>query len=245
MTGLLARLRGFAATVFAGVDAKAAAILVIAGLCYLGSEFEGSGIFYSAHFASYLHRWRFADMGGNLYWLFMSNVFFGVIPLLALLAMREPLSEYGLGLGDWRFGLRVSAAFLAVMLPLTAVVALVPAFRGRYPLEGGATRDWAHFAFYEVFYLSYFIGWEFFHRSFLLFGLKRRIGALAIFVQALPFTLTHFGKPEPEAWGSLFAGIALGALAVRAASFWYGAGIHVSVALLMDLLQSVPKLRHH
>jgi hypothetical protein len=184
-------------------------------------------------------------MGGNLYWLFMSNVFFGLIPLITLRVLREPLAEYGVGLGDRRFGLRISGAFLAVMLPLTALVSLLPAFHGRYPLEGAATRDWAHFVVYEAFYLSYFVGWEFFHRSFLLFGLKRRIGALAIFVQAVPFTLTHFGKPEPEAWGSLFAGIALGALAVRAGSFWYGAGIHVSVALFMDLLQSIPKLRHH
>jgi hypothetical protein len=242
---MFARLRGFVATVFAGVDPKAAAILVTAALCYLASEFQGSGNFYAGHFATFLQRWRFADMGGNLYWLLMSNVFFGLIPFFVLVALREPLAEYGLGLGDARFGLRVSAAFLAVMLPLTAFVAFVPIFRGRYPLEGAATRDWPHFAFYEMFYLSYFVGWEFFHRSFLLFGLKRRIGSLAIFVQALPFTLTHFGKPEPEAWGSLLAGIALGALAVRAGSFWYGAGIHVSVALFMDLIQGVPKLRHH
>jgi len=245
LTGLSARLRGLLSAAFPGVDPKAAIILVVAGLCYLGSEFEGSGSFYGNHFASHLHAWRFADMGGNLYWLAMSNVFFGVVPLIALLLLREPIGEYGVGLGDARFGLRVCAAFLGLMLPLTAFVATQPAFQGRYPLDGAATHDLGHFVVWEIFYLSYFLGWEFFHRGFLLFGLYRRIGALAIFVQAVPFTLTHFGKPEPEAWGSLLAGIALGALALRARSFWYGAGIHASVALFMDVLQSYPKLRHH
>jgi hypothetical protein len=234
----------FAAAAFPGVDWKAAVILIVAGFAYLGSEFEGSGNFYWRYIGPHLHAW-FSDMGGNLYWLVMSNVFFGLIPFVTLLLLREPLSEYGLGLGDRRFGLRISGAFLALMLPLTGLVSLLPAFHGRYPLEGAATHDVRHFVLYEIVYLAYFVGWEFFHRSFLLFGLARRIGALAIFVQAVPFTLTHFGKPEPEAWGSLLAGIALGALALRARSFWYGAGIHVSVALFMDLLQSVPKLRHH
>jgi uncharacterized protein len=245
LNALPSRLRHFAAAVFPGVDPKAATILVVAACCYLASDFEGSGGFYGRHFAELLHRWRFADMGANLYWLGTSNLFFGLIPLLTLVILREPLSEYGVGLGDRRFGLRVSTAFLAVMLPLTTLVSFLPAFRGRYPLEGAATHDLAHFVVYEIFYLSYFVGWEFFHRGFLLFGMARRIGALAIFVQALPFTLTHFGKPEPEAWGSLLAGIALGALALRARSFWYGAGIHVSVALYMDVLQSFPRLRHH
>jgi hypothetical protein len=242
---IFTRLRSLSARAFPGVDPKAAIILVVAGCAYLASEFEGSGGFYSRHVSHWVQRWRFADMGANLYWLAMSNVFFGLVPLLTLWVMREPIREYGVGLGDRRFGLTFSAAFLTVMLPLTGLVSLLPAFHGRYPLDGAATHDVAHFVVWEIFYLSYFVGWEFFHRGFLLFGLARRIGALAIFVQAVPFTLAHFGKPEPEAWGSLLAGIALGALALRARSFWYGAGIHVSVAFFMDLVQSIPKLRHH
>jgi hypothetical protein len=242
---IFSRLRTIAARAFPGVDPKAAVILVVAGCAYLASEYEGSGNFYGRYVSQLVRHWRFADMGSNLYWLATSNVFFGLIPLITLWAIREPIHEYGIGLGDRRFGLTVSAVFLGVMLPLTGLVSLLPAFHGRYPIDGAATRDVAHFVVWEIFYLSYFVSWEFFHRGFLLFGLARRIGALAIFVQAVPFTLTHFGKPEPEAWGSLLAGIALGVLALRARSFWYGAGIHVSVALFMDLVQGVPKLRHH
>jgi membrane protease YdiL (CAAX protease family) len=88
------------------------------------------------------------------------------------------------------------------------------------------------------------VGWEFFHRGFLLFGLRRRIGNLAIFVAAVPFTLEHFAKPEIEAWGSFVAAIALGFLAVRARSFWYGALIHGGVALFMDVVRSWSRLFH-
>jgi membrane protease YdiL (CAAX protease family) len=227
-----------------GVDARAATIVVVATVCYLVSKFEASGDFYNAHLKSWLTYGRFFDLGSDLYWLSSSNLVFGLVPLLALALLREPFSEYGLGLGDRRFGLKATAALLAVMLPLVAVAARSSAFAGAYPLNGNAHKDWGHFVVFETLYLSYFAGWELFHRGFLLFGLRRRIGNLAIFVQALPFTLMHFAKPEPEAWGSLVAGVALGLLAVRARSFWYGVAVHAGVAFTMDVLQSWKYLHH-
>ncbi len=227
-----------------GVDTKAAAILLVATVCYVLSKFEASGDFYTAHLTAALPFGRFHDLGSDLYWLGSSNVLFGLLPLLALWLLREPFSEYGLGLGNRRFGLATAGVFLAVMLPLVAVAAKTPSFAGAYPLNGNAHRDWPHFWVYETLYVGYFAGWELFHRGFLLFGLRRRIGNLAIFVQALSFTLLHFTKPEPEVWGSIVAGVALGLLAVRARSVWYGALLHGSVAFFMDLIQSWKYLHH-
>ena len=228
----------------ADIDPVAALICTIAAAAYTLSHFEGSAAFFTVHL---LGRFRFGSFGGlasDMYWLLASNVLFGVLPLFALIAMREPLSEYGVGLGDRRFGLAVAGFFLAVMLPIVFVVSHRPDFRGTYPLNQGAARDLRHFLVWEVLYVGYFVGWEFFHRGFLLFGLKRRIGNLAIFVAAVPFTLEHFAKPEIEAWGSFVAAIALGFLAVRARSFWYGALIHGGVAFFMDVVQSWSRLFH-
>ncbi len=227
-----------------GIDPKAAAVVAFATACYVASHFEASGEFYGAHLAKQLTFGRFQDMASDLYWLASSNVLFGLLPILFLLLLREPLSEHGLGLGDVGVGLSVAGLFLAVMLPLVYVAAHTPAFKGAYPLDANAHENWAHFWLFEALYVGYFAGWELFHRCFLLFALRKRIGNLAIFVQAMSFALLHFGKPEPEAWGSVVAGVALGVLAVRARSCWYGFALHGTVAFFMDLVQSWPFLHH-
>ena len=226
-------------------DAKAAILCCVAAAMYTLSHFEGSIDFFLRFLAPHVNLGRFGDMGGDLYWLLMSNVFFGLVPLGMLLWLREPLSDYGLGLGDRRAGFAVTGLFLAIMLPIIGIIAHTPSFHGTYPLNQNAAKDLPHFLVWELLYIGYFAGWEFFHRSFLLFGLRRRIGNLAVFVVAIPFMLEHYGKPEPEAWGSFVAAVALGFLAIRARSFWYGFFIHGGVAFFMDLLQSWSRLRHH
>jgi hypothetical protein len=228
----------------ADIDPIAALVCTLAAAAYTLSHFEGSSGFFSVHLLRRFHFGSFSDLAPDMYWLLASNLLFGLLPLLALIAMRQPLTEYGVGLGDRRFGLVVSGIFLAVMLPIVFVISHRPDFSGTYPLNQGAARDLKHFVIWEVLYVGYFVGWEFFHRGFLLFGLRRRIGNLAIFVAAVPFTLEHFAKPEIEAWGSFFAALALGFLAVRARSFWYGALIHGGVAFFMDVVQSWSRLVH-
>jgi hypothetical protein len=240
LSRVLAALRDLTAD----IDPVAALICILAAAAYTLSHFEGSSGFFSVMMARHLRLGSFADLAPDMYWLLASNVLFGLLPLLSLIAMREPLSEYGVGLGDRRFGLIVSGLFLTVMLPIVFVISHRPDFRGTYPLNQGAARDLRHFAIWEVLYVGYFVGWEFFHRGFLLFGLRRRIGNLAIFVAAVPFTLEHFAKPEIEAWGSFVAAVALGFLAVRARSFWYGALIHGGVAFFMDVVRSWSRLVH-
>src|ERR1700722_2710750 len=242
--GLFGRQLAELRPLVAGIDPVAALICTLAAAAYTLSHFEGSSGYFTVNFLSRFHFGSFADLAPDMYWLLASNVLFGLMPLLALIAMREPLSEYGLTLGDRRFGLILSGLFLGVMLPIVFVISHQPAFRGTYPLNQAAARDLRHFVIWEILYVGYFVGWEFFHRGFLLFGLRRRIGNLAIFVAAVPFTLEHFGKPELEAWGSFVAAIALGILAVRARSFWYGALIHGGVALFMDLVRSWSRLFH-
>jgi hypothetical protein len=242
--GLFARQLAELRLLVTGIDPVAALICTIAAAAYTLSHFEGSSGYFTVTLLHRFHFGSFTDLAPDMYWLLASNVLFGLLPLLALIVLREPLSEYGVTLGDKRFGLVLTGLFLGVMLPIVFVISHQPAFRGTYPLNQGAARDLRHFVIWEILYVGYFVGWEFFHRGFLLFGLRRRIGNLAIFVAAVPFTMEHFAKPEIEAWGSFVAAIALGFLAVRARSFWYGALIHGGVALFMDLVRSWPRLFH-
>jgi membrane protease YdiL (CAAX protease family) len=168
-------------------------------------------------------------------WYLASVVLFLIVPLVVLAVLREPLAEYGLGPGRWRLGLAVSGALAAVMVPVAFAAARFPAFAGNYPLAAGATASWRLFAAYEVAYALYFVAWEAIFRSFLLFGLYRRIGLPAVYVLAMPFAILHQAKPEAEAFGSIVAAVALGHLALRTRSFWWGAILHAAVAFTMDL----------
>jgi uncharacterized protein len=174
-----------------------------------------------------------------LYWFGASFLFYGVFPLLVILALpRERLKEYGLGLGDWRLGLKVMGVFFVVMVPCVVFAAGLSDFSRTYPMSRGALDSWTHFWVYQSGYAAYFVGWEFLFRSFLLFGLYKRIGNQAIWIQLIPFVIMHGGKPELEAYGSIVAGIALAVLALRTRSFWYGAVLHAAVATTMDIVSS-------
>lgn len=190
------------------------------------------------------------------YWFGASFLLYLCIPLLLSVATKGSFTrQYGLGLGDWRAGLKLSALFLLVMLPATYLASKSSAFAGQYPLAGrGAYTlhmgdkakehvSWALFLLYEAAYFAYFVGWEFLFRGWMLNGLLPKFGrAGAILIQTAPFAIMHLGKAELEALGSIAAGVALGVLALRTRSFWYGVLLHGVVAVWMDWLSAHEQL---
>jgi len=185
------------------------------------------------------------------YWFGASFFLYLVLPLLISVATRGSFHrKYGLGIGDWRAGLLISALFLIVMLPAVYVASKMDSFKGIYPLAGAGAYtlkvegkpdeiSWKLFAIYELGYLFYFIGWEFFFRGWMLNGLLPKLGRTgALLLPIAPFAVMHLGKAELEALGSIIAGLALGILALRTRSFWYGAMIHGVVAMWMDWLSA-------
>ena len=191
----------------------------------------------------------------HLWWFGASVVLYLPMPLLIAFATRGSFNRsYGLKLGDWKAGFLISGLLLAVMLPAVFFASTMKAFEGQYPLAGPGAYTWRPpggpeavsgklFAIYELGYMAYFVAWEFFFRGWMLNGLLPRFGrAGAILIQTAPFAIMHLGKAEIEALGSIVAGIALGVLALRTRSFWYGAVLHGVIALWMDCLVSVPHL---
>ncbi|MFT3836719.1 MAG: type II CAAX endopeptidase family protein [Myxococcaceae bacterium] len=191
----------------------------------------------------------------HLWWFCSALVLYMPLPLLIAYGTKGSFNRsYGLRLGDWRAGLKIAGLLLAVMLPAVFIASRLKAFEGQYPLAGPSAYtlrpqgkpeqlSWTLFLVYEAGYMAYFIGWEFFFRGWMLNGLLPRFGrAGAILIQMAPFAIMHLGKAELEALGSIIAGIALGVLALRTRSFWYGALLHMAVALWMDCLVSIPHL---
>lgn len=172
-----------------------------------------------------------------VWWFLGSLLLFFAVPLAVAAAVPGVRPrDFGIGAGDWRFGLGAAGLLYAVFLPFVVGASFTPAFANHYPLCASAASTGASLLVFELCYAAYFIGWEFLYRGLLCVGLYPRIGVAVIVLHTIPFAVMHGGKPEAEAYGSIIAGIVLGALAVRARSFWYGALLHAAVALTMDAL---------
>ena len=111
-------------------------------------------------------------------------------------------------------------------------------FQAQYPfysLQPGE-QLWPRFWVWELFYATQFFCLEFFFRGFILHGTRRRFGVYSIFVMTVPYCMIHYGKPMPETFSAIGAGIVLGVMSLKTRSIWLGAVLHVAVALSMDLL---------
>lgn len=158
-------------------------------------------------------------------------VLYLLVPLVIIvLAWREPPTRYGLRLGNWRLGLLLTSAAVIAIAPALELVARTPDFRAYY---GQAAPAWGPLLLDSAAHL---FGWEFFFRGFLLFGLAQRYGDDAILLQAVPFAIAHFGKPELETLSTIFGGAAFGYVALKTDSMLYPFLIHCFVLVLTTAL---------
>lgn len=233
-----------AAPAFEGLDWGSATIVVTACCSLLLARYHGGVGGYRRMFGNSLSDWPFESIYDHWFWFAASFLLYGVFPFLVLVLLpTERLREYGLGLGDWRAGTKICGVFFVFMFAVVVVMSQTGTFGNTYPLDRDALDSWAHFWLYQPGYWAYFVGWEFLFRGFLLFGLHKRIGNHAIWVQLIPFVIMHSGKPELEAFGSIVAGVALCVLALRTRSFWYGAILHSAIATSMDLVNAWSRIR--
>lgn len=161
----------------------------------------------------------------------------GLIPMLTVrLGFRESLSEYGLQIGDWRFGLPVLALGMALFIIISYASSLDPAFQAEYPLSRGAGDSWRHLLVHEAGYGFYYFGFEFLFRGFMLFGLRQKMGDWnAILIQTLASTLIHIGKPFMETLSAILGGIIFGVYVLRCRSIYYQLIWHWTLGTTLNL----------
>ena len=158
------------------------------------------------------------------------------LPIIAIVSLREKLTDYGLGLGDVRRGLRICLAFCLIYVPCFIALLANESFRGYYAGVAERYATWPQFFAGEVIAILFLsFRTEFLFRGFLLFGTEKDYGPYAaMLLPLIPYVLIHAGKAELEALGSLPVGLALGYLAIRTRSIWYGIILHGSIALLLN-----------
>jgi membrane protease YdiL (CAAX protease family) len=157
-------------------------------------------------------------------------VLFLLVPLAVIvLGFRDRPARYALRLGDWRWGLALLGAGIAVMTPIILGLAQLPEFRGYYGSGPVSLGDRLLNNVAEL------VPAEFLLRGFLMFALWRRIGPLALVVVQVPFVLTHVGKPDIELWSTFIGGTVFAWLDWRTGSILWSALGHVYVLTLMLL----------
>ena len=162
---------------------------------------------------------------------------FGLLPGLDQRLRRQgPLVDAGLGLGDRRFGIQALAGGLPLVLMVAWLGAQMPEVRGEYPMCRLLLDRRDLFLPYVVSYaLLYYLAWEFYFRGYLLFALASRFGPVsAVLLQTVPSALAHLGKPSGEMFGSIPFGVAVGFLALRTRSIWYGWLLHAALGVSTD-----------
>jgi membrane protease YdiL (CAAX protease family) len=164
-------------------------------------------------------------------------VLLGLVSLaLVGLVFREPLSSYGLELGDWRFGLKALAVMGPVMMVLSALASRRPEFLAQYPLSTAVCASASAFLVHAAAYLAYYVGFEIFFRGFVQFGLRERFGDwYAILVQTALSCLVHIGKPSGEIYGAIVGGLVFGIVAFRSRSLLYVIVAHWILGVALDL----------
>jgi membrane protease YdiL (CAAX protease family) len=161
-------------------------------------------------------------------------LYYLLVPLAAgFLIFRDKPWDYGIRVGLWRLGITAIAIGLAIMAPVLYGVSKIPDFHNYYHRNA---IDWPWLLLYNALFM---FAWEFVFRGYMTFGLERSVGISAIFVQAIPFVLLHFGKPFLEMLACIPGGFALGYVAYRTRSFLPCFVIHFGIYVMMVQFTSI------
>lgn len=173
------------------------------------------------------------------WWAGSQVVFYLVVPMAAVYLLGLRPADIGWRVRDtWNDGKKYLVLF-AIAAPFVIVASTTAEFQDRYPLYEiyrGQSDVWRDLSIWWPLYAAQFVAVETFFRGFLVLGLAPRIGRLSILVATVPYLMIHFVKPPVEALASIVGGLVMGTLAYRTKSVWWGVGLHVAVAALMDVM---------
>jgi uncharacterized protein len=242
-----------AETPLAVVDRRVAVVLLTAMTCLMAVRFFGTereadwiakllGVI-GLDTLSERAAEAFSQPGGRfnqrIFWAVARVVGYALIPLLVIrFALHDSVRHFGVRVRGILPHGRVYAILLMILAPFVVAASFGPSFQSKYPYYRLAVDEplWPFFWAWEALYAIQFAALEFFFRGFIVHGLRLPLGYASIFVMMVPYSMIRFGKPLPEAVGSIIAGFVLGTLSLKSGSIWWGASVHVAVAGSMDLL---------
>jgi membrane protease YdiL (CAAX protease family) len=167
-----------------------------------------------------------------------------LIPVIVITLSGRQLSDYALQMCSRRH-MYVALAIGLLFFPVVLITAKSPDFQTYYlqaMRQSGAITDFplevSVFGLlrHQVILITYMFAWEWFFRGFLLMSVKRISGSVvAVLLQAVLFTIMHFGKPTIEVVSSFFGAVLLGIWALRARSMMPCFLVHALLTTLNDV----------
>ena len=223
-------------TLFQQRDPESSFILFIVPIILTVWVYFGKQADFDQLFRGFQGRWN-QDFYSTIYEYTTAFLLMFWVPyFIVRMVFKRKLSEFGFRMGDKRYGFRFVAIALPVLLWAAYVGSSGSTMQAEYPLAKSAMGYLPLFVAVEVFYLIYYVSWEFLFRGFMLFGLERKFGALtAILIQTIPSAIVHIGKPASESFGAIFAGLVFGYLAIRTRSILYPLILHAVVGIGTDV----------
>ena len=218
-------------------DRKATIVLLGATLLGIAFAYLGNRPFYLRHLARSVVVGGNVEMTAGLYGFATAFVLLGLVPaLIVKLAFREPLSAYGVQVGDLSYGWRAFVVVTPVMALLSLPASRMPEFLAQYPMNRAAGDGPLAFGVHAIAYLFFYMGWEFGFRGFVQFGLRDEIGDWnAILVQTALSSVLHVGKPLGETVGAVLGALVWGVIAFRSRSLLVPLLTHWVLGLSLDL----------
>ncbi len=195
-----------------GLDWKIAVLVVVSTLALIVDAYHPE----IAPWTSWFPAWSSTGLSTKV--LDRTVLYFLLPMLITLLVFRQKPSEYGFQLGDWKIGLLLALVCILLIAPVLWLVSRAGSAMQAYYRPYLRGLPWS--TLLDLF------GWEFFFRGWLLFGLAKKFGPEAIWLQAVPFAIAHIGKPEIETLSTIFGGFVFGWVAWRSKSFIYPLLIH-------------------
>lgn len=199
--------------------------------------------YHESFFFPFLRRNNLTELATFLskYYLNFSFIVQIIIPPLLLLAMKENLTFSGWGLGNIKTGIKISLIFMIIYIPCFLILYFDPESQRYYNVSINKIKTWKDFAIDEMLPTFFaMLKTEYLYRGLLLLGLRRYFGDFnANLTQNITYTILHSGKPELEALGSFPVGLALGYLALKTNSFWYGLFLHWFIAILFTAVSLI------
>jgi len=218
------------------MDRKVIIIFLSISILQTISWYLTSRSFFRLNLFDYFSSSQSVDLYEYIYWFFGDFFSFFILPVLIIfIFLKDKPKNFGLQIGDYKAGLRLSFYFIIIMIVIIWFVSSSHSFTETYPLLRRTKESWELFLIFEVGLFIFLFAWEYIWRGFMLFGLEEKFGYYAVLIQMIPFVILHNGKPYPETLSAIIGGIALGILAFRTRSILYCVIVHISVMFTIDL----------
>jgi len=211
-------------------------LIIIPVLTTISWYFTSRSFFRDNFYTSLFNQFQDIELVEIIYWFLSDSITFAIIPILIILFyFKGTLKNFGMNFQNRKKGFLFILPILFIIIPLTYFLSKNSEFSNYYPMLESVNYDWQTFLIFEILLFFYVFAWEFMWRGFVLFGLEKKFGFYAVFLQMIPFVIMHNGKPLLETLASIGGGLLLGYIAIRTRSIFYGVLIHFSLIFSLDL----------